>query len=233
MIDARPYPAHNTHMMYPPDMVIFDCDGVLVDSEALTADVIRTNLKTHGLLLSEVEFDDFFLGGTVMGVAEKARHLGADLASTWVDDIYEEIFATLDAAVAPIEGIEAVLDALGRAGIPFAVGSNGPHRKMQITLGRTGLVSRFGGRIYSREDVAHPKPAPDVYLKAAQDARVAPARCVVIEDSPNGARAGMAAGMTVYGYTAQTPCDRLMPVCDHLFDRMPDLPGLLMLPHTV
>ncbi|MEM9578916.1 MAG: HAD family phosphatase [Pseudomonadota bacterium] len=211
----------------PPDMVLFDCDGVLVDSEPLTAEVLRKSLAGHGLPLSRHDLDEMFLGGTIMGLADTARQMGAQLPASWIDDIYEEIFAVLGARVEVIDGIWQVLDALDGAGVAYAVGSNGPHRKMQVTLGRTGLIDRFHGRVYSREDVASPKPAPDVYLRAASDAGIAPVRCVVIEDSPNGARAGVAAGMQVFGFAAETPAARLDPVCDRVFARMRDLPALL------
>ncbi|MEE4188262.1 MAG: HAD family phosphatase [Roseobacter sp.] len=211
----------------PPDMVLFDCDGVLVDSEPLTADVLCCNLVRHGLDMTPEKLGDLFLGGTLMGVGETARAMGAQLPDTWLADTYEEIFAALGAAVEPIAGAAHVLDRLDAAGIPYAVCSNGPHRKMDITLGRTGLIGRLRGRVYSREDVAEPKPAPDVYLKAAADAGVDPARCVVVEDSPNGACAGVAAGMCVFGFAAETPAAKLAPVASLTFDRMQDLPGLL------
>lgn len=214
-------------MILPPDMVLFDCDGVLVDSESLTADVLCRNLGRHGLEITHARLADLFLGGTIMGVAEKSRALGADLSHSWVDDVYEEIFAVLAAEVEAIEGVWQVLDHLDAGGIPYAIGSNGPHRKMEITLGRTGLIKRFRGRVYSREDVPTPKPAPDVYLKAAADAGIAPQRCVVIEDSPNGAKAGKAAGMFCYGFTAETAPERLAPICDQVFSSMDDLPALL------
>ena len=211
----------------PPQMVLFDCDGVLVDSEPLTAEVLCQNLRRHGLEVSRAQFDEFFLGGTISGLAQTARGMGASLPESWVDEIYEEMFEVLAASVEVIDGIWSVLDALDTQGILYAVGSNGPHRKMQITLGRTGLIERLEGRVYSREDVRNPKPAPDIYLKAAKDAGVAPERCVVIEDSPSGARAGKAAGMVTFGYAAQTAAPRLEPICDHLFYRMSDLPSLL------
>jgi HAD superfamily hydrolase (TIGR01509 family) len=161
------------------------------------------------------------------GLAASARQMGADLPQGWVADAYEEVFASLGAEVRAIEGIEAVLDALDARGIPYAIGSNGPHRKMEITLGRTGLLERFQGRVHSREDVPNPKPAPDVYLHAARQAGVATGACVVVEDSPNGARAAVAAGMACFGFAAETPADRLAPLCDPVFDRMQDLPRLL------
>jgi HAD superfamily hydrolase (TIGR01509 family) len=211
----------------PPGMVLFDCDGVLVDSEALTAEVICANLERHGLQITQDRLAELFLGGTVMGLAARAAEMGARLPQTWVDDVYEEIFAVLGARVEVIEGIWEVLDRLDAAGIRYAVGSNGPHRKMEITLGRTGLIERFRGRVYSREDVPTPKPAPDVYLKTAADAGISPQRCIVIEDSLNGARAGKAAGMVCFGYVAETPAERLSPICDRLFAAMRDLPALL------
>ena len=212
-----------------PEMVLFDCDGVLVDSEPLTAQVLIANLSRHGLIITPDELSDFFLGGTIMGVAQKARELGARLSESWVDDVYAEIFDVLEREVEIIPGVSDVLDALDAAGIVYAVGSNGPRRKMEITLTRCGLSERLKGRVYSRQDVARPKPAPDVYLAAAQAAGVAPARCVVIEDSPNGAKAGVAAGMTTFGFAAHTDPARLRPICDEVFEHMDQLPGLLRL----
>lgn len=216
-------------MTFPPDMVLFDCDGVLVDSEALTATAICANLSRYGLPMTPATLSDFFLGGTMMGVEKKARELGADLPSGWIDEMYAEIFEVLGQSVELIPGVLDVLDRLDAAGVPYAVGSNGPHRKMEITLTRCGLKGRLQGRIYSREDVATPKPAPDVYLKAAADAGVPADRCVVIEDSPNGAKAGVAAGMYTFGYAAETEASRLRPVCDEIFTSMAALPGLLKL----
>lgn len=214
-------------MKMPPELVLFDCDGVLVDSETLTANVLCDNLTSHGLKMTREDFANFFLGGTMMGVAEQARAMGAQLPDTWIDDTYEEMFATLAASVEVITGAPQVLDQLDAAGIRYAVCSNGPHRKMDITLARTGLDKRLQGRIYSREDVAAPKPAPDLYLKAAADAGIPASRCVVIEDSPAGARAGVAAGMCVLGFAAETPAARLQPVSHAIFYGMSDLPALL------
>jgi HAD superfamily hydrolase (TIGR01509 family) len=209
------------------DMVIFDCDGVLVDSEPITNRLIQQSLAAHGLALSLEEVMGSFVGGTMMGVFEKARAMGARLPEDWVDQIYEAMFEALGKEVELIPGAAGVLDALDAAGVPYAVGSNGPHRKMRITLARTGLADRLAGRVYSREDVANPKPAPDVYLKAASDAGIVPARCAVIEDSVSGARAGKAAGMTVFGFAAETPAERLRAVCDEVFDNMGALPAML------
>ncbi|WP_187430668.1 6-phosphogluconate phosphatase [Roseobacter fucihabitans] len=214
-------------MIFPPDLVIFDCDGVLVDSEPLTNVVIRDNLAQHGLDLSIDQIIDLFVGGTIMGVMTTAREMGARLPDDWVDHIYSEVFDVLDEKVELIPGVVAVLDALDAAGIPYAVGSNGPHRKMDITLTRTSLMSRLRGRVFSREDVAAPKPAPDVYLKAAASVGILPSRCIVVEDSASGARAGKAAGMYTLGFVAETDPARMRPICDALFKSMDELIPLL------
>jgi len=216
-------------MTLPPDLVIFDCDGVLVDSEPLANKVLQANLARYGLDIDLEEIVLLFVGGTMAGAGEKAREMGAALPADWEASINRDIYAVLAKEVELVPGIVEVLDLLDQAGIPFAVGSNGPHAKIAVTLGRTGLMPRFTGRIVSREDVVRPKPAPDVYLKAAKGAGIDPAHCVVIEDSPSGARAAKAAGMRCFGYVAETRPDRLAPLCDQLFERMADLPRLLSL----
>lgn len=209
------------------DLVIFDCDGVLVDSEPITNRLMRDNLAGYGLEMTLDQVMESFIGGTMQGVKDKAVAMGAPLPATWMDDFYAEMFAGLAEEVEVIHGVPAMLDALDAGGVPYAVGSNGPHAKMKITLARTGLMQRLQGRVYSREDVAQPKPAPDVYLKAAAKAGIAPERCAVIEDSPSGARAGKAAGMTTFGFCAEMPRARLEPICDVLFSDMSELPGML------
>lgn len=214
-------------MQLPPDLVIFDCDGVLVDSEKLTNHVIRDSLARYGLDLPLDRIMTLFVGGTMMGVRDQARAMGAALPDDWLAEIYAEMYAVLAERVEPVPGAIAVLDALDAAGIPYAVGSNGPHAKMAVTLKRTGLAARLQGRVVSREDVKAPKPAPDVYLKAAADAGVKPDRCVVVEDSASGAKAGQAAGMFVLGFAAETPAEKLRPHSNIVFSDMSELPRLL------
>ncbi|MCH2067200.1 HAD family hydrolase [Shimia sp.] len=215
-----------------PNLVLFDCDGVLVDSETVTNRIIQKNLAARGLCLPLEQIVTLFVGGTMAGVRDTAQSMGAILESNWLDLIYGEMFAGLAAQCEVISGVTEVLDHLDCAHIPYAVCSNGPHAKMDITLTACGLKERFGGRIYSREDVPAPKPAPDVYLYAAKLADIAPARCVVIEDSTSGAKAGKAAGMRTLGYVAESNPTRLAPICDVLFDDMRKLPKLLHLPHA-
>jgi HAD superfamily hydrolase (TIGR01509 family) len=213
-----------------PKLVIFDCDGVVVDSEPLTLQLIRDDLAARGLPLDLSKVTDLFVGGTIAGAGAQARAMGADISADWADLIYDKVFAALARSVEPIPGIGAVLDRLDHQGIPYAIGSNGPHRKMEITLARCGMSARFAGRTYSREDVAAPKPAPDVYLLAASQAGVAPQDCVVIEDSATGAQAAVAAGMAVFGFARETPRTKFEGLTELLFDDMAQLPALLGLP---
>ena len=211
-----------------PAAVLFDCDGVIVDSEPITDRVIAANLARHGLEISLAEVSTLFLGGTIGGVAETARARGITLPDDWVPQIYEEIFARLAEGTPLVPGIERVLDALDTAHIPYAVGSNGPHAKMQVTLGQhPALHTRLAGRVFSREDVARPKPAPDLYLHAARALGALPETCVVIEDSATGIRAARAAGMRSFGYAANGDGARLSEEGAKVFRRMEDLAVLL------
>ncbi len=207
--------------MNKPDLVLFDCDGVLVDSEVITTGIIRDDLARHGLDMPAARIDALFVGGTMAGVIETSRAMGAVLPDRWVDDIHAAIFSVLEAECLAVPGIEGVLDALDAAGIPYAVASNGPVAKMDVTLRKTGLWPRFSGHIYSAHDCAASKPAADVYLKAAGG--IAPERCVVVEDSVTGARAGQVAGMTVYGFARGGPWEKLAPHCAAMFDDMAEL----------
>lgn len=209
------------------DYVLFDCDGVLVDSEPVTNRVLRDDLAKYGLDMPVEQVISLFVGGTMAGVMVEARKMGAALPDDWLDHIYGQMFAALEAECEVIPGVPAMLDALDRAGIGYAVGSNGPMAKMEVTLVRCGLWDRVEGRVFSSHDCPAPKPAPDVYLKAADAAGMSPAQCVVVEDSASGAKAGKAAGMRCFGYVADTPAAKLEGICDVLFDDMSKLPGLL------
>ena len=139
-----------------PKMVIFDCDGVLVDSETIGNKVLQRNLARHGLELSLEKIMDMFVGGTTAGLMGEARKMGADLPDDWLDHIYPEIFEALTQSVEMVPHIPLVLDALDVAGIVYAIGSNGPMRKMEITLGKTNLWDRFEGRAFSSHDCDAP-----------------------------------------------------------------------------
>jgi HAD superfamily hydrolase (TIGR01509 family) len=192
-----------------PDLVIFDCDGVLVDSEPTAARIVSENLTRHGLPLSPEDCDRLFTGGTMAGVGDRARDLGADLPATWVDEVYAELYAALREGVDPIPGVPALLDRLDAEEVAWCVASNGSDEKMDITLGGTGLAPRIGTRRFSAHTVGIAKPDPGLFLHAARAMGAAPGACVVIEDSASGAEAARRAGMRCLAYAPSGDAARL------------------------
>ncbi len=216
--------------MTRPDAVLFDCDGVVVDSEGPTLALFVEELAAHGLPLTLEVFEANYLGLTVEMVARQAVAAGARLPEGWVAHFYGRMNAMLEAGVPLIAGVPGVLDRLDAAGVPYAMGSNGSMAKMKITLGQHGIEGRFRA-VLSGQALGAPKPAPDVYLAAAAACGADPKACVVIEDSAQGARAGLAAGARVLGYAAHGPdtatARSLSALGVPLFRRMEELPGLL------
>jgi len=210
-----------------PELVIFDCDGVLVDSETATNEVIAANLREYGLNLTARDCMALFVGGTMASVGERAREMGAPLPDAWVDQIYVQMYARLRAGIDPVPGIGAVLDRLDATGVPYCVASNGTEEKMQITLGHTGMLPRFAGRIFSAHTVGVAKPEPDLFLTAARSQGIDPSACVVIEDSATGATAAKRAGMVCYGYAIDGTGPALQQAGARVFDDMAHLPDLL------
>ena len=210
-----------------PSLVIFDCDGVLVDSEPITNRLMAEEMTRYGLPMTTEQCIELFVGGTIKSVYQMATDRGARLPETWVENFYDQMCVTLAEEIQIIPGVEGVLDALDDAEIPYCVGSNGPMRKMEVTLGRTGLWDRCAGRIFSAHDVGIAKPDPGLFLYAAQALGAAPDDCVVIEDSGSGARAAQAAKMRCFGFTGDTPAAKLTAHGALPFDDMRALPGLL------
>lgn len=211
-----------------PSAVLFDCDGVVVDSEPIAFALLAGDLAAAGLELDGPAMRRLFLGGTVRGLFVQARAMGADLPEGWVEDFYERLYERLAQGVPLIPGVEAALDRLAAAGVPVALASNGSMRKMEITLGQHPRVqARFAGHIHSGRELGQPKPAPDVYLAAARGLGADPARAVVVEDSPTGARAARAAGMRYLGYAPHGDSAGLAAEGAEVFADMSDLPGLL------
>lgn len=187
--------------MKQPKLVIFDCDGVLVDSEPPTLAMLRDDLELHGLTLTVEQVEAEYVGIAMADLAKKARANGAVLADDWVDAVYVKMFEHLKKGVPLIAGIEVALDALDAAGIPYAVGSNGPMEKMDITLGAyPAFFDRLKGRIFSAHDCKAGKPDPELFLKAADFMGIDPKDCVVVDDSVAGATAGLRAGMRTLGF---------------------------------
>jgi HAD superfamily hydrolase (TIGR01509 family) len=219
-------------------LVIFDCDGVLVDSELITNRVYVEMLNELGLPLTLDDMFEQFVGRSMAYCWDlTARMLRKPLPEGLIEQYRIRTTAALQGELRAVRGIETALDELDARRVRYCVASSGTHEKMGTTLGITGLLPRFEGRVYSVTDVARSKPAPDVYLYAADQNGTAPAACCVIEDSPTGVTAGVAAGMTVYGYCGLTPRQRLIDAGAHhtfsdmarlaaiLSDRLPRLPA--------
>jgi HAD superfamily hydrolase (TIGR01509 family) len=213
------------------ELVIFDCDGVLVDSELISNRVFAAVLGELGLPLTLEFMFEHFVGRSMQHCWEEVGGmLGKEVPAHVRHELQLRTSAALEAEVQAVHGVEAVLDSLE---VPYCVASSGSHAKMATTLGATGLLPRFRGRIYSAADVARGKPAPDIFLHAADRCGVQPRDCAVIEDSPAGVAAGVAAGMTVYGYCAYTLERRLLEAGAHYtFNSMAKLPALLFRPYT-
>lgn len=211
-----------------PAAVLFDCDGVVVDSEGPTFDMLAEELAERGLPLTHAEMERLFLGGTVEKVGLRAAELGADIPHGWAADFYERLYARLAEGTPLIPGILDVLDRLDAAGVPYAIGSNGTGRKMGVTIGQhPALAARLEGRMFSGIDLKMIKPAPDLYLHAARALGADPAACVVVEDSPTGARAARTAGMRCMGFAPQGDGAGLKAEGAVIFRTMADLPALL------
>jgi HAD superfamily hydrolase (TIGR01509 family) len=189
------------------ELVIFDCDGVLVDSELITNSVFAAMLGELGLPITVDYLFENFVGRTMQHCwREVAVMLGREVPTALREEFQRRSLAALQTQVKAVRGVEALLDSLH---VPYCVASSGGHEKMAATLGATGLLPRFRNRVFSATEVAHGKPAPDIFLYAAAKCGVEPAFCAVIEDSPAGVVAGVTAGMRVYGYSAFTPAERL------------------------
>ena len=209
------------------DLVIFDCDGVLIDSEPIANVVFSRQLGTVGIRMSPDEVMRTFVGksrDTCIAMAGEMHGspMPADFGERWDEAFHEALVRE----VKPVEGVPELLRTLR---IPYCVASNGEPMHMERGLTAAGLMPLVGGRLFSAAAVEHPKPAPDVYLHAAHTMGVSPGACAVVEDTPTGTRAGLAAGMRVFGYVGhplnqRAELERLGAVT---FTRMSQLPGLL------
>ncbi|AMO98301.1 HAD hydrolase, IA, variant 1 family protein [Collimonas arenae] len=180
----------------PVDLVIFDCDGTLVDSETVATDVMIEYLAELGTQLSFDEALSRFKGGRMADcVVELEAMRGQPLPGDFTKILRERIAHNLHQRLQPIEGALELVQSLR---VPFCLASNGPLKQIELSLGITGLLPYFEGRIYSAYEVGSWKPAPDLFLHAAGKMGVEPSRCAVVEDSIPGVQAGVAAGMLVF-----------------------------------
>jgi HAD superfamily hydrolase (TIGR01509 family) len=209
------------------ELVIFDCDGVLIDSELIANRVFSERLAAVGFAMSPEQVMRTFVGrsrDTCIAMAGEMR--GAPLPTGFAAEWDDALHAALEAEVKPVDGVRELLQSLP---VPYCVASNGEPGHMQRGLTAAGLMPLVEGRLFSAAEVARPKPAPDVYLHAARAIGVAPGSCAVVEDTPTGVKAGVAAGMRVYGYVGGPQSDAavLASLGARPFGHMRELPALL------
>jgi HAD superfamily hydrolase (TIGR01509 family) len=215
--------------MSTPDLVVFDCDGVLVDSEPISVRVGTAILAELGWPLTERHFAERFVGCSSEHFRrEVSAGLGRPVDIDWEDRFSGRYREAFEQELRAVPGVVGVLDALDDDGTTYCVASNSPHDHVERVLSLTGLGDRFAGRAFSAEDVPSGKPSPDVFLHAASSLGADPARTVVVEDSVYGVRAARAAGMRCLGYAGGlTPAAHLAREGAEVFDAMDALAPLL------
>lgn len=187
-----------------PDLIIFDCDGVLVDSEAVANTVIASELTALGWKMTRAESEKNFLGMNISDMKPKIEaHLGHALPEGWSRSLADKIIEEMKTKTVLMPGANLVLKKVTEMGFDWRIASNSSDAEMVVKFACTGLTEIVKGRYISAARViakgGKAKPAPDVYLLAAADAGVAPQNCIVVEDSPLGVRAAVSAGMVCYG----------------------------------
>jgi len=214
-----------------PGLVIFDCDGVLVDSERLTVAVEARVLTQLGWPHTNDDVVSHWMGRTsAEQLSEVTDRLGPEAARSFDEQTTAELEEVFERELRVVAGVEAVLDTLAGAGVSTCVASSGSHAKMRSTLGLTGLYDRFSGRIFSADEVTHGKPAPDLFLHAARAMGAHPSESVVVEDSVYGVRAAVTAQMDVYGFAGGlTSATALAEAGAQVFHEMGELIDLLEL----
>jgi HAD superfamily hydrolase (TIGR01509 family) len=209
------------------ELVIFDCDGVLVDSERLAVRTEAVVLAELGWPLSEAEIVERFVGRSAAYMhGEVERAIGRTV--DWEHEVAPRYRSVFDEELTAVDGVAGVLQALRSASVPVCVASSSTHEAIGFKLRCTGLSSHFEQRVFSTEDVERAKPAPDVFLHAAASMGITPMACAVVEDSPAGIESGLSAGMAVFAYrSGLVPPERLAMPGVTVFDAMVELPALL------
>ncbi|MEU2599087.1 HAD family hydrolase [Streptomyces hirsutus] len=209
------------------DLVIFDNDGVLVDSEPISNRLLAGYLTELGHPTSYEDSIRDYMGSAMHRVHDLVEErTGQRLPDDFDAVFHARVFAAFERELKPVAGAADVLEALAAEGVPYCVASSGSHERIRVGHRATGLDRWFDDeRIFSSQDVGRGKPAPDLFLYAAERMGVAPARCVVVEDSPLGVQAAVAAGMDVYGFASMTPAEKLTGVT-RLFADLRELPEL-------
>jgi HAD superfamily hydrolase (TIGR01509 family) len=214
-------------MLTPAEcLVLFDCDGVLVDSERLAVAIDVRAIGSLGWPITEAEVIELFLGRSEADIfAMVQQRLGRTLPSDWDESWTSEFRRVFDEELEAVPGVTEAIKAVAAEGFQTCVASSGSTEKMRRTLGKTGLWDFFDGRIYSAAQVDRGKPEPDLFLYAAQQVGVRPSRCVVVEDSRYGVAAARAAGMKVIGFAGGITPAAQLAAADLVLTDMSDLPG--------
>ena len=212
------------------EAILFDCDGVLVDSEPITNGVLRDMLAEAGWVLTSQECMEIFIGKMVR--SETARieaHTGRPLTDAWMDAFYARRNTALEERLVAIDHIHGTIERVhAHHGGRIACASGADRFKVEMQLAKVGLAPYFAGRIFSGHEMPRTKPAPDVYLAAAAALQAAPARCAVVEDTVTGVQAGVAAGATVFAYAPLDDGNALRAAgAVQVFGSMAELPALL------
>ncbi len=212
----------------PPRLVIFDCDGVLIDSEAISNRVAAAMLSDAGWTMTAAEAEERFIGlsfGAVQKIAE--AHLDKSLGADWVKHVVVRLVDVMTREVEPMPGAREALGAVTELGLPWRIASNSSFFEMEAKFGRAGWTSLVAGRLHSAAELGTPKPAPDVFLAAASAEGICPANCLVIEDSVPGAIAARTAGMNCLALVRHGDGADLRAAGAVPFRSMFDLPALL------
>ena len=219
-----------------PFLIIFDCDGVLIDSEAIASRVVAGHLAELGWEMTAEEARSCFIGMSLAPMREliEAR-LARPVPAAWMNALVEKLILAMDQEAEPIEGARKVLEELNARGINWRVASNSADPEMDVKFARTGLADLVAGRTHSAPRLAaqggRPKPAPDVFLDAARAEKMDPEDCVVIEDSIPGITGAVAAGMTVFALSQHGPDDILLDAgASHVLRRLDEVLDLLPVP---
>ncbi|CAB4957361.1 unannotated protein [freshwater metagenome] len=215
----------------PFDLVIFDHDGVLVDSEIIAMDLCASLLTEYGVPTTVDEAINVYLGGSLDTVMTAIENAGTVIDRDAFDArFHEELFDGFRRELNPIPGIRTLLEQLGAAAIPFVIASSGSSQRVSLGITTTKLVEFFPDHVITtRDHVERGKPFPDLFILAAKRAGIAPARCLVIEDSPHGIEAAHRAGMKVIGLSHRTPVARLA-AADWIVTDAADILPLILVP---
>ncbi|HEY6081606.1 MAG TPA: HAD-IA family hydrolase [Polyangiaceae bacterium] len=209
-------------------LVIFDCDGVLVDSEPIAARLSAEAVSELGWAMTAADAKAEFLGDTHANIVRRVeQRIGRAVPPDWPARSQARLLEALEREVTPVAGVRSAIEALLGAGATLAVASQGSHDKMDVTLRACRLLPFFEGRIFSASQVARPKPAPDLFLLASESLGFPPTASVVVEDSTRGVKAALAAGMRVFGYTASVGSAAIVAAGAVPVDDLAELPELL------